>query len=154
MNPQYLELEITESTIMQNEKDAGKMLRDLKSMGIKISVDDFGTGYSSLSYLKRFTLDALKIDRSFIKDLAYDADDRAITLAIIAMAHSLGLRVVAEGVKTEQHLSLLRDHGCDEVQGFLFSPPLQAEEFIRKVAEMQPGKAFFKARMIHQISLR
>ncbi len=144
MDPKYMELEITESTIMQNEGESGKMLRDLKSMGIKISVDDFGTGYSSLSYLKRFTLDALKIDRSFIKDLTHDPDDRAITLAIIAMAHSLGLRVIAEGVETEQHLSVLKEHGCDEVQGYLFSPPLPADAFTQKYAGKQSAKAILK----------
>ncbi len=154
MDPKYLELEITESTIMQNEEDAGRTLRDLKSMGIKISVDDFGTGYSSLSYLKRFTLDSLKIDRSFIKDLINDPDDRAITLAIIAMAHSLGLKVIAEGVETQLHYALLRDHGCDEVQGYLFSPPLPAETFIRCVAENQWARAVSQARAVHEVSSR
>jgi len=124
LDPRLLELEITESTIMQNEEEAGRTLRKLKEMGIRISIDDFGTGYSSLGYLKRFTLDALKIDRSFVKDLTSDADDRAITIAIIAMAHSLGLKVVAEGVETQQQLAFLRENGCDEVQGYLFSPPL------------------------------
>jgi diguanylate cyclase (GGDEF)-like protein/PAS domain S-box-containing protein len=130
LDPRLLELEITESTIMQNEEEAGRTLRKLKEMGIRISIDDFGTGFSSLSYLKRFTLDALKIDRSFIKDLTTDGDDRAITIAIIAMAHSLGLKVIAEGVETQQQLAFLREHGCDEVQGYLFSPPLAEPDIV------------------------
>ena len=154
MNPQYLELEITESTIMENREDAGQMLRDLKSMGIQISIDDFGTGYSSLSYLKRFTLDALKIDRSFIKDLTQDPDDLAITLAIIAMAHSLGLKVIAEGVETQQHFELLKDHGCDAVQGFLFSRPLPADEFLKKVMETTNAiRPLSEATPINEISI-
>jgi diguanylate cyclase (GGDEF)-like protein len=130
LNPRLLEFEITESTIMQNEEEAGRTLLRLKEMGIRLSVDDFGTGYSSLSYLKRFTLDSLKIDRSFIKDLITDPDDRAITVAIIAMAHSLGLKVIAEGVEEQDQLSFLRQQGCDQAQGYLFTPPLPADELI------------------------
>jgi diguanylate cyclase (GGDEF)-like protein/PAS domain S-box-containing protein len=130
LDPKLLELEITESTIMQNEEEAGRILMQLKDLGIHISIDDFGTGYSSLYYLKRFTLDALKIDRSFIKDLSSNADDRAITSAIIVMAHTLGLKVTAEGVEDKQHLKFLQEQDCDQAQGFLFSRPIPADEFI------------------------
>ena len=105
----------------------------LKELGIRLSIDDFGTGYSSLYYLKRFTLDALKIDRSFIKDLSTNADDRAITSAIIAVAHALGLTVTAEGVENNQHLKFLREHNCDQAQGFLFSRPIPANEFVEYI---------------------
>ena len=135
MDPKLIEMEITESTIMQNEEDAGKVLMRLKELGIAISIDDFGTGYSSLYYLKRFTLDALKIDRSFIKDLSTDPDDRAITTAIIALARTLGLKVIAEGVEEREHLKFLLEMGCDYAQGFFFSPPLPAEEFIDYISK-------------------
>lgn len=132
LDPQYLDVELTESTIMQNAEETVKTLHELKEMGIKLSVDDFGTGYSSLSYLKRFPLDTLKIDRSFIKDITSDPDDEALTRAILAMSNSLKLRVIAEGVETEQQLDFLRVNGCDEFQGYLFSRPVRASE----IAEM------------------
>jgi diguanylate cyclase (GGDEF)-like protein len=128
LSPQYLELEITESTIMQDPEEAITTLHRLKNMGVRISVDDFGAGYSSLNYLKRVPLDALKIDRSFVMNLATSSSDEAIIKAIIALAHSLKLKVIAEGVETEEQLSLLRELGCDEIQGFLFSRPLPVEE--------------------------
>jgi diguanylate cyclase (GGDEF)-like protein/PAS domain S-box-containing protein len=129
LDPTALELEITESMVMHNPEYAVELLTKLKGMGIHLSIDDFGTGYSSLNYLKRFPLDSVKIDRSFIKDLPGDSDDAAITQAIIAMAHSLRLKVIAEGVETEQQLSFLRAHGCDEMQGYYFSKPLPETEF-------------------------
>jgi EAL domain-containing protein (putative c-di-GMP-specific phosphodiesterase class I) len=102
-------------------------------MGVHLSIDDFGTGYSSLSYLKRFPIDSVKIDRSFIRDIPGDADDVAITQAIIAMAHGLRISVIAEGVETREQLEFLRAHGCDEIQGYFFSPALPQEEFTRLV---------------------
>lgn len=129
LDPRYLELEITESVIMENEEEAARSLRALRAIGIRISIDDFGTGYSSLSRLKCFTLDALKIDQSFIRDLAQKHDSRAITKAIIAMARSLELKVIAEGVETEQQLRFLRNRGCDEVQGWLVGRPIEADQF-------------------------
>ena len=131
LDPAALEFEITESMVMHDPERAVNLLSRLKDMGIHLSIDDFGTGYSSLSYLKRFPLDSVKIDSSFIRDIPGDADDAAITRAIIAMAHSLRLKVIAEGVETEEQLSFLREHGCDEMQGYLFSKPLPEDEFLR-----------------------
>ena len=105
-------------------------MSSFREMGIQIAIDDFGTGYSSLGYLKRFPVDVLKIDRSFIKDISTDTDDAAITMAIIAMAWQLNLKTTAEGVETEKQLALLREHGCDEIQGYFVSPPVPAEKVI------------------------
>ncbi|MEO8754153.1 MAG: EAL domain-containing protein, partial [Casimicrobiaceae bacterium] len=127
--PDGLELEITESMVMQNPERAVLTLNRLRQMGISVSIDDFGTGYSSLGYLKRFPIDNVKVDRSFIKDLPHDTDDAAITRAVIAMAQSLRIRVIAEGVETQEQLQFLRDHDCDECQGFYLSRPLPAVEF-------------------------
>lgn len=124
-----LELELTESCLVDRPDDVRRILEHLRRLGVHIAVDDFGTGYSSLSYLKMFPLNRIKIDRSFVRDLDKDADDAAIVTAIIAMAHSLGMSVLAEGVETEQHLAFLRTRNCDEVQGFYHSRPLPAEEF-------------------------
>ena len=130
LRPQCLELELTESTVMADVQKQNLMLQSLSEMGVRLSIDDFGTGYSSLSQLRCLPLDALKIDQSFVRDLPGDEDSSAITLAIIAMAHGLGLRVVAEGVSTEAQLAFLKEHGCDYVQGYLFSPPVPAPEFV------------------------
>lgn len=119
-----LELEITESMMMTDAEAMIAKLRALKQMGVKLAIDDFGTGHSSLSYLKRFPLDRVKIDRSFINDIAFDADDEAIVTAIIAMSRSLNFEVVAEGVETEQQVEFLCRQNCDLAQGYLFSPPL------------------------------
>lgn len=128
LKPDTFEVELTESALMENVENNIQILRSLKEMGLKISIDDFGTGYSSLSYLKRFPIDTIKIDQSFVRDLATDPDDAAIVTAIIAMARSLGFRVIAEGVETEAQLKFLCEHGCDEIQGFYFSRPLPAVE--------------------------
>jgi len=127
-NARNLELEITEGMVMREPENAVALLQQLKDMGIHIAMDDFGTGYSSLAYLKRFPIDSLKIDRSFVTDVPGDADDVAINVAVIAMAHSLGLKVVAEGVETQEQLDFLRKQGCDEMQGYLFSKPLPVEQ--------------------------
>lgn len=129
LRPEYLELEITESAAMQNVGRNILMLRELKEMGVKISIDDFGTGYSSLSYLKKFPIDALKVDRSFISGIHEDPDDAAIVNAIIVLAKTLKLRVTAEGVETEQQYLYLRQHHCDEAQGYLFGKPMPPHTF-------------------------
>ncbi len=133
VDPHWLGLEITESVIMENPEVAIGVLQELKSLGIELSLDDFGTGYSSLSYLKRFPIDKLKIDQSFVRDITTDVDDEAMVGAIIVMAHKLGIRVVAEGVETEAQLAFLREYGCDEYQGYYFSKPLPADELYAKL---------------------
>jgi EAL domain-containing protein (putative c-di-GMP-specific phosphodiesterase class I) len=123
-----IELELTETLLMNNAAGAVDTLIKLHEAGIRFSIDDFGTGYSSLSYLKRFPISSLKIDQSFVRDLSTDRDDKAIVAAIIALGHSLGLNVIAEGVETTAQLELLRKKGCNEMQGFLFSRPVPAAE--------------------------
>jgi len=129
MPPSQLELEITETILMDNLEVNVNLLNRLQTEGIKLSIDDFGTGYSSMAYLKRFTVDEVKIDRTFVRDIPGDRDDEAITTAIIAMAHSLGLWVVAEGVETQEQLAFLRNAGCDIAQGYLYSRPCPATDF-------------------------
>ncbi|WP_413700507.1 EAL domain-containing protein [Psychromonas sp. KJ10-10] len=129
MDIQNLMLEITESMLIGDEERVMKIMDYIKQQGLKLSIDDFGTGYSSLSYLKRFPLDELKVDRSFIIEVPSKKDDCAIVKAIIAMAHSLELSVVAEGVEEQNQLEFLKEVGCDIIQGFYFSKPLVADEF-------------------------
>jgi diguanylate cyclase (GGDEF)-like protein len=130
LSPDYLGIEITESVIMQNVKSTITKLKQMRKMGISLSLDDFGTGYSSLSYLKLFPVDNLKIDRSFVFNITSDPTDAAIAASVILLAHSMNIEVVAEGVETEEQLEVLRRQGCDHVQGFLFSQPLAAEDFL------------------------
>ena len=126
--PERLQLELTETVIMANAEQNAAMLQAIRDLGVGLAIDDFGTGYSSLAYLKRLPLTTLKIDKEFIGDLTRDADDEAITGAVIAMAHSLGLNVVAEGVETEAQVKFLHDHGCDEIQGYWLARPLRSDE--------------------------
>jgi len=131
LDSSFLELEITESVIMHNAESVISMMADFHRLGVTLSLDDFGTGYSSLSYLKRFPIDTLKIDQSFVRGLPDDSDDTAIAKAIISLARNLGLRVIAEGVETAEQLEFLRATGCDEIQGYYYSHPLPEEDFIR-----------------------
>ncbi|HAT32439.1 MAG TPA: PAS domain S-box protein [Janthinobacterium sp.] len=135
LEARFLELELTESMVMSDVEHAITILRGLKGLGIHISIDDFGTGYSSLSYLRRFPIDVLKIDQSFVKDICGNDDDAAIVLAVISLAHSLRLSVIAEGVETAEQLAFLRAHGCDHMQGYFFSRPLAAQAFEQLLRE-------------------
>lgn len=136
-NPAHLELELTESTAMHDAENAVAVLQQLKAMGFSLSIDDFGTGYSSLAYLKRFPIDTIKIDRAFVKDLASESEHAAIAIAIIAMAHGLKLRVLAEGVETQPQLDILRDQGCDAIQGYFFSHPLPADRVEQLIHDLR-----------------
>jgi len=143
LSPQYLELELTESLLLADADVTISVLKELKSMGVRLAIDDFGTGYSSFSYLRQFRVSKLKIDRSFIRDVAVNPDDAAITSAIISMAKSLHLKVIAEGVESEVQMSFLRTHHCDEIQGYYFCKPLTADKVGAKlrgnIAETQAG---------------
>jgi diguanylate cyclase (GGDEF)-like protein len=131
LSPKYVELEITEGALVKDVEKSNEILNELKMKGVHVSIDDFGTGYSSLSYLKKFPLDTLKIDQSFVRDIMIDADDAAIVSAIIAMAKSLRLNVIAEGVETQAQLDYLQAKGCNEAQGYYLGRPLPADEFVR-----------------------
>jgi diguanylate cyclase (GGDEF)-like protein/PAS domain S-box-containing protein len=138
MDPSLLELEVTESSIMQNAGRAVEILTAIKALGVKLAIDDFGTGYSSLSHLKRFPIDTLKVDRSFIREVANDAEDKAIAEAIIAMGKTLSLTVVAEGVETPQQQAFLSEKLCDEMQGYYFSTPVAAQDFAELLRTHSP----------------
>jgi diguanylate cyclase (GGDEF)-like protein len=141
LDPRFLEIELTESAVMTNPEESAGILERLSHIGVLVSVDDFGTGYSSMSYLRRFPIDKLKIDRGFVKDLITRADDASIVQAIISLAHSLRLKVVAEGVETPEQLDSLRSMGCDQYQGFHFSPPLSANDFGALIRRLRHGEA-------------
>ena len=134
LDSRYLEIELTESILMQDTTATVRILNELSALGVQIAVDDFGTGYSSLSYLKRFPIDMLKIDRSFVRDLTTDPDDAAIVNAVIALSHNLGIKAIAEGVETPEQLDFLYRHGCDAMQGYCLSRPLPAEAFAHFLA--------------------
>jgi EAL domain-containing protein (putative c-di-GMP-specific phosphodiesterase class I) len=133
--PQCLEIELTESLVMTDVEQAIGIMEDIKALDVKLAIDDFGTGYSGLSYLKRFPIDVLKIDQSFVRDITKNPDDAAIVVSIISLARNLRLDVIAEGVETEEQLAHLRRHGCHEMQGFLFSRPVPAEALTELLRE-------------------
>jgi EAL domain-containing protein (putative c-di-GMP-specific phosphodiesterase class I) len=127
--PEFLDLELTERVVMADVEQSVQVMRELDALGVSLSIDDFGTGYSSLAYLKRFPLKAIKIDKSFVRDLETNADDRTIAKSIILLAHGLNVAVVAEGVENALQLDILREQGCDTLQGYHFSHPLETEAF-------------------------
>ncbi|WP_405121245.1 EAL domain-containing protein [Pseudomonas petroselini] len=139
VEPHWLEVELTEGSLMENTQHTIASLQRLHTMGVKISIDDFGTGYSSLAYLRRFPIDTLKIDIAFIREVTSNPQDAAITRTIIELAHSLNLRVVAEGVETQAQLAFLKEAGCDQIQGYLFSRPLPVETLERLLLERVEG---------------
>jgi EAL domain-containing protein (putative c-di-GMP-specific phosphodiesterase class I) len=130
LDPRSLELELTENVLMKRGESTASILRTLRSRGVRVSVDDFGTGYSSLSHLRKFPIDALKIDQSFVHQIGTGGEDAIVVTAAINMAQSLKLRSVAEGVETQAELNFLRTHKCDEAQGFYFNRPVPAAEFV------------------------
>jgi diguanylate cyclase (GGDEF)-like protein len=149
--PDMIELEITESMVMRDPERALGVMQALRAMGVRLSIDDFGTGHSSLGYLKRFPIDRLKVDRTFVRDLPHNGDDLAITRAVIAMAHSLRMSVVAEGVEDQKQFDLLREEGCDEFQGYYCRPPLEEPELLRFLAETRTRSPRGVARLAETI---
>lgn len=137
LDPTYLQIELTENLLINNTEKSITILNEIKSIGAKICVDDFGTGYSSLSYLKKFPLDSLKVPRCFVRDISTDLNDAAIVSATVALAHNMGLRTVAEGIEEPEQFAILREQGCDEAQGYLFSPPLPPDAFVEWLADWQ-----------------
>ena len=140
LDPQLLEVELTESAVMSDAEESILILEAISSMGVLVSVDDFGTGYSSMSYLRRFPIDKLKIDRCFVEEMTRRSEDASIVRAIISLAHSLRLKVIAEGVETPEQLALLADLGCDQYQGFFFSPAVAADQFTALVRQSQANR--------------
>src|SRR5690606_27387940 len=133
LTPHYLEVEITESALMSDVTQSIRTLEQLRDLGVRSAIDDFGTGYSSLAHLKRFPVDTLKIDRSFIRDITTDREDAGIVQAIISLAHTLSLTVVAEGVETPQEYRHLRSRGCDQIQGYYTGRPVPGEELLKQL---------------------
>jgi len=129
LNPEYLDLEIVESTAIDNIEETIATISKFRELGVSVSIDDYGVGFSTLNYLKRFPVNVLKIDRAFIINLVSDSGDQAIVTSTILLAHKLGLSVVAEGVEDAEQLALLQQYGCDEIQGYYFSPPVPAAKF-------------------------
>ena len=142
LDPIALELEITESSFMEDRQVVYQTLEGLRTRGIKIALDDFGTGYSSLSYLRDFPIDILKIDQSFVFRIGQAEKDDAIVRAIFAMGHSLGMKIVAEGVETQEHLDFLKTQGCDAIQGFLISRPIPAQDLTLMLEKQQRDNHF------------
>jgi len=149
MPAQLLELELTESILVNDADEALRRLQALSALGVRLSIDDFGTGYSSLAYLKRFPIDKLKIDRSFVQGLPGDERDAGIVRAILQMAGALGMKVIAEGVETEAQRAFLQDAGCDSFQGFLFAPALDALSFEQRMAGDTQASAVPRMRLVH-----
>jgi EAL domain-containing protein (putative c-di-GMP-specific phosphodiesterase class I) len=141
LDPHYLELELTESMVMQNIEEVVDILSQINDMGIQLSLDDFGTGFSSLAYLKRFPIDRLKIDQSFVRNCDSDPDDMIISQTIIALAHGLKIKVIAEGVETAEQLDFLRKNNCDEAQGFYTGKPMAIADVRRLLLEQKTQKA-------------
>jgi EAL domain-containing protein (putative c-di-GMP-specific phosphodiesterase class I) len=143
-----LELELTETTVMETGQESVQKLAEIKDLGLRIAIDDFGTGYSSLSYLKRFPVDVIKIDRSFIVDLTSNTGSAAIVQSVLTMARGLGIDVVAEGVEREDQLKLLEELGCVEIQGFLFSKPVSAERMgeLLRAGRLRPSQTMLKVK--------
>ena len=140
LSPEYLELEITEGVVMDNPDEAINILHEIRDMGVHLSIDDFGTGYSSLAYLKKFPIDTLKIDQSFIRDLTIDSDDAAIVESVISMAKSLQVGVIAEGVETQEQVDFLKLRGCNEAQGYYLSKPIPHEQIMEKLSASRSGR--------------
>jgi EAL domain-containing protein (putative c-di-GMP-specific phosphodiesterase class I) len=145
LEPRYLELEVTETVLMQNVESTAAVLRALKSMGVLLAVDDFGTGYSSLSYLRQFPIDSLKIDQSFVHDSTNDPDDAAIVSALIDLGSNLRQRVIAEGVETQEQVAFLKTRFCHEGQGYYFGRPVVAEEFTQLLGILRSGSPIVPA---------
>jgi diguanylate cyclase len=140
LKPRFLELEITEAVLMQNAASTSRALAELKAIGVRLAVDDFGTGYSSLSYLTRFAIDALKLDQSFVRNIIVNVNDAVIARTIISMGQNLKLKVIAEGVETEQQLAFLQSAGCDEGQGYYFRRPVPARQFAKLLKSNSPNE--------------
>jgi EAL domain-containing protein (putative c-di-GMP-specific phosphodiesterase class I) len=130
LEARYLELELTESLLMHNAEEAITLMQALKTLGVRLAIDDFGTGYSSLAYLKRFPVDRLKIDQSFVQEISTNTDNAVIVRAVISLGHSLNMDVIAEGVESQAQLEFLHAHHCDEVQGYYFSRPVPSEQCV------------------------